>query len=94
MIAYLNKLLFILFFSLLFIACNKDKSKSACYFGGEIVNPNSKFVYLCKNNKVLDTILLDKNNRFFQKYDTLTPGMYTFKHEPEYQYIYFEKMTV
>lgn len=61
------------------------------YFGGEIVNPNSPYVLFCKDNEVIDSIKLDKNNRFFVQFDSLAPGLYTFKHEPEYQYIYFDK---
>ncbi|RXR19023.1 hypothetical protein EQG63_06145 [Flavobacterium amnicola] len=95
MIAYLKKLLFLTLLSspILFISCNDilKGNDGASYFGGEIINPNSKFVYLCKDNEVIDTIELDKNNRFLQKYDTLSSGMYTFKHDPEYQYIYFDK---
>jgi hypothetical protein len=44
-----------------------------------------------KNNKVVDTFYLDKNNRFFHKFDSLTPGLYSFKHDPEYQYVFFDK---
>ena len=44
-----------------------------------------------KDNEVIDTIFLDKNNRFMHKFDSLAPGLYTFKHEPEYQYVYFDK---
>lgn len=95
MIAYFKKLLFITSLSStsLFISCADvlKGSDGVSYFGGEIINPNSKFVYLCKDNQVIDTIELDKNNRFLQKYDTLSSGMYTFKHDPEYQYIYFDK---
>lgn len=96
MIAYYKKILFLaplLILLSIFSSCNKvfENEKETTYFGGEIINPNSKYVYLCKNNDVIDTIQLDKNNRFLQKYDTLTPGMYTFKHDPEYQYIYFDK---
>ncbi len=39
----------------------------------------------------MDTIILNPDNTFFKKFDSLTPGMYSFKHEPEYQYIYFDK---
>lgn len=95
MIAYFKKLLFLSTITplCLLYSCRQasNTEDSACYFGGEIINPNSKFVYLCKNNEVIDTIVLDQNNRFLKKYDTLTPGMYTFKHNPEYQYIYFDK---
>jgi hypothetical protein len=95
MFAYLKKLLFIPSITtiILFCSCNKDRGKNdyKAYFGGEIINPNSKFVYLCKDDKVIDTITLDNQNMFHKQFDSLTPGMYTFKHEPEYQYIYFEK---
>lgn len=39
----------------------------------------------------MDTIVLNPDNTFFKKFDSLTPGLYSFKHEPEYQYIYFDK---
>lgn len=91
MVAYSKKILFTTttLISLLLISCELTKKDKTCYFGGEIINPNSKYMYLCKDNVIIDTIELDKNNRFFQKYDTLSEGMYTFRHEPEYQYIYF-----
>lgn len=61
------------------------------YFGGEIENPKNNFVVFMKNDKVTDTFYLDKNNRFFHKFDSLTPGLYSFKHDPEYQYVFFDK---
>ncbi|MES2811130.1 MAG: thioredoxin-like domain-containing protein [Bacteroidota bacterium] len=95
MIAYFKKLLFLTLLpsTVLFTSCGNTAGAggTTAYFGGEIINPNSKYVYLCKDSEVIDTIELDKDNRFLQKYDTLSPGMYTFKHEPEYQYIYFDK---
>lgn len=61
------------------------------YFGGEIENPKTNYLIFMKGDQVIDTFYLDKNNRFFHKFDSLTPGLYSFKHEPEYQYVYFEK---
>jgi hypothetical protein len=61
------------------------------YFGGEILNPQEKYVLFLKDNEVIDTIYLDKNNRFMHKFDSLAPGLYTFKHNPEYQYVFFDK---
>ncbi len=61
------------------------------YFGGEMVNPNNPYVLFCKDNEVIDSLKLDENNRFFTQFDSLAPGLYTFKHEPEYQYVYFDK---
>ncbi|WP_395046675.1 TlpA family protein disulfide reductase [Flavobacterium sp.] len=95
MIAYFKKILFLLPITSITLLCScKQETKEEgykAYFGGEIINPNSKFVLLCKDNEVIDTIVLDDKNRFLKKYDSLVPGMYTFKHEPEYQQIYFEK---
>ncbi len=74
-------------------SCNKEfkDDNYTAYFGGEILNPNNRYVLLLKDNEVIDSILLDDKNRFFKKFDSLAPGMYTFRHEPEYQYIYFDK---
>jgi peroxiredoxin len=78
---------------LLLLSCNKSKTDGefVAYFGGEITNPTTPFVIFCKDNEVIDTLRLDRNNRFFKKFDSLSPGLYTFKHEPEYQYVYFDK---
>ena len=77
----------------LFCSCNNEFKGSdyVAYFGGEIVNPKNTYVLFCKDNEVIDTLKLDKNNRFFILFDSLAPGMYTFKHEREYQYVYFDK---
>jgi hypothetical protein len=95
MIAYFKKILFLLPITSITLLCScKQETNEVgykAYFGGEIINPNSKYVLLCKDNEVIDTIVLDDKNRFLKKYDSLVPGMYTFKHEPEYQQIYFEK---
>ena len=61
------------------------------YFGGEIENPKSNFIVFMKNDKVMDTFYLDKDNRFLHKFDSLTPGLYSFKDESEYQYVFFDK---
>ncbi len=77
----------------LFTSCKKDliSSNSVAYFGGEVANPTSRFVLFCKDNIVLDSIPLKADNTFLIKFDTLNPGLYSFKHEPEYQYVYFSK---
>ncbi|KOS05504.1 hypothetical protein AM493_05255 [Flavobacterium akiainvivens] len=74
----------------LFASCGKDDGYTA-YFSGQVTNPKVPYVLFSRGNKVLDTIPLDKQNRFSIKFDSLTPGMYSFRHEPDYQYIYFDK---
>ena len=77
----------------LFTSCNKEFSGEdyVAYFGGEVLNPTSNYVLFCKNNVVIDSIPLNEDNTFFKKFDSLAPGLYTFKIEPEYQYVYFDK---
>ncbi|MBS4040531.1 MAG: hypothetical protein KGZ81_08015 [Flavobacteriales bacterium] len=76
----------------LLTSCNYfGKKDYVAYFGGEIINPTSPYVLFMQNEEILDTLYLDKNNRFFKKFDSLVPGMYSFKHEPEYQYVYFDQ---
>lgn len=77
----------------LFCSCNKGfkGDNYTAYFGGEVTNPTSPYVLFCRNSEVIDSVKLDENNRFFIKFDSLTPGMYSFKNEPEYQYVYFDK---
>lgn len=93
----LPKSSFLLLFSslnLLFLcSCNKEFKSSdyRAYFGGEVKNPTNRFIYFSKDGVVIDTIPLQKNNTFFVQFDSLAPGMYSFKHDPEYQYVYFDK---
>ena len=78
---------------LILSSCNKEFKSSdyRAYFGGEVTNPTNRFVYFSKDGVVIDTIPLQKDNSFFIQFDSLAPGMYSFKHEPEYQYVYFDK---
>ncbi len=77
----------------LFCSCDKayKGDNYTAYFGGEVTNPNNPYILFCRNSEVLDSAKIDENNRFFIKFDSLTPGLYTFKNEPEYQYVYFDK---
>ena len=91
---YLNyNLLFVILSFAALTSCQKgfEANNYVAYFGGEIINPQDNFVVFMKDNEVVDTIYLDKNNRFMHKFDSLAPGLYTFKHNPEYQYVYFDK---
>ncbi len=90
-IKYFLPLSIVLFSTL--TSCKKvfEEDNYIAYFGGEILNPQDKFILFLKDNEVIDTIYLDQNNRFMHKFDSLAPGLYTFKHDPEYQYVYFDK---
>lgn len=85
------KNLFKILVLLLFVSCTSEGEKqNYTYFGGKIINPKSDFVLLLKNDIVIDTILLNENNQFLQKYEKLEEGLYTFKHGSEFQYVYMQ----
>ena len=95
MIAYSKKLLSLFSVATLGLLCSCNKEFSSdnyvAYFGGEVVNPKSNYVLLLKDDEIIDTLFLNEKNQFFKKFDSLAPGMYTFKHDPEYQSVYFDK---
>lgn len=87
---YKSLLYFILFTVL--TSCNtKEKKSATVFFAGEIVNPTSKYVVLHKGDMVIDSSILDKNNRFSFSLDTIVDGLYHFDHNPELQYVYLKK---
>lgn len=75
------------------VSCRKEFSGDnyIAYFGGEVINPKNKYILFLKDDTVIDTIYLNDKNQFLQKFDSLAPGMYMFKYEPEFQYVYFDK---
>lgn len=85
-----KRVLFVALTAMLF-SCNGGSNDYSACFGGEITNPSSPFVILSRDNIPVDTLVLDKDNRFFIKFDSLTPGLYSIQHEPDYQYVYFDK---
>lgn len=72
---------FAVFFLFLTGACSKkEKPVLSASVMGEIVNPQSSSVVLLRNNKMIDSVLLDRENRFYYTFDSLRPGLYTFRH--------------
>lgn len=88
---YFKYIYFSIFLIVVSCRSNFDYDDYRAYFGGEIENPKSRNVILLRNEKPIDTFKLDNNNRFFHHFDSLTPGLYTFRSDPEYQYVYFDK---
>ena len=70
------------------VGCKNTQEHEFTYFGGQIINPETNYVLLLKDEQVLDTLLLDENNRFLKEIPSLQEGLYTFKHGNEFQYVY------
>ena len=84
----------LLLFSLFsIVSCKKDIKEDEgeiAYLGGEIVNPSSDIVVIYKGKEPLDTLKLDKNNRFLYKFKHLNSGLYTFHHGTDVQMVLME----
>ena len=72
------------------ISCNSDRKETSTYFGGKIINPKSNYVVLFSMDKVIDTLYLNKKNKFIGKLNNINEGLYYFFHGNENQYIYLE----
>jgi hypothetical protein len=74
----------------LIISCTSDEGNTSTFIGGKILHPKSDYVLLYNQDKVLDTLKLDENDKFLGEYKDFKGGFYYFKHGPEHQYIYIE----
>jgi hypothetical protein len=89
-----NMMRFLLFFiiTITLFSCNTktDTSCGQAFIGGEIVNPVNDHLVLYDDTSPIDTLYLDKNNRFSYKIESLSPGLHSFIHGGEYQVIVLE----
>ncbi|WP_405198173.1 hypothetical protein [Christiangramia sp. LLG6405-1] len=77
--------------ALIFSGCTNDSNENGTiYLGGQINNPETDFVVISKENKIIDTLFLDAKNQFGKNYPELEAGIYTFNHPPESQIMYME----
>ena len=77
--------------ALIFSGCTNDSNENGTiYLGGQINNPETDFVVISKENKIIDTLFLDAKNQFGKNYPKLEAGIYTFNHPPESQIMYME----
>ncbi|WP_405369502.1 redoxin domain-containing protein [Nonlabens sp. Asnod2-A12] len=71
------------------ISCEEENSgETSIVLTGKIINPKADFIVLRNYSGVRDTIKLNKKGVFLKKYESITPGLYTFAHPSEYQSIY------
>ena len=78
----------ILLILLLFFSC---KSDNTTVFSGKILNNTSDSISIYKDNNMIYESVVDVDGLFNITIDTLTSGLYTFYHEPEFQYIIFDE---
>ncbi|MFD1095390.1 TlpA family protein disulfide reductase [Salegentibacter chungangensis] len=85
-------LLFIVPVFLLVYGCNQTSNSAdkSVYIGGQIVNPNTDYFIISKDDAAIDTLYLDQNGQFGKKINNIEEGIYSFKHSPENQVMYVE----
>ncbi|MEN8186968.1 MAG: hypothetical protein ABFR05_07545 [Bacteroidota bacterium] len=90
---FLSPISILLFLGLmaLTVSCSTvEAEKNITFFGGKIKNPKDKYVYFAKDEVVIDSVILNEHNRFKFSIDSIEEGIYTFKHGPEFQYLYLQ----
>tara|TARA_B100000902_G_scaffold391574_1_gene442473 strand:- start:240 stop:1112 length:873 start_codon:yes stop_codon:yes gene_type:complete len=60
-------------------------------FSGKILNNTSDSISIYKDNNMIYESVVDVDGLFNITIDTLTSGLYTFYHEPEFQYIIIDE---
>jgi hypothetical protein len=86
-----KNLILLAYLAFVFGSCSSNgDSCNATYFGGQIVNPRQNFITLSKDDVLIDTLYLDKENNFLAQIDVEEEGLYIFKHSIEYQYVYIQ----
>ena len=78
----------ILLILLLFFSC---KSDNTTVFSGKILNSTSDSISIYKDNNMIYETVVDVDGLFNITIDTITSGLYTFYHEPEFQYIIIDE---
>lgn len=85
-----------LFLSLLILSgCMSEEDHKGTTISGEVVNPQSPYVIISRNDQVIDTAFLDTKNHFYYQFSKVEDGLYTIKHPydiySETQMFYLEK---
>ena len=78
----------ILLILLLFFSC---KSDNTTVFSGKILNNTSDSISIYKDNNMIYESVVDADGLFNITIDTISSGLYTFYHEPEFQYIIIDE---
>ncbi len=78
----------ILLILLLFFSC---KSDNTTLFSGKILNNTSDSISIYKDNNMIYESVVDVDGLFNITIDTITSGLYTFYHEPEFQYVIIDE---
>ena len=73
----------------LFISCRNENHP--IFFGGKILNKSADKIILNKDDDILNESSIDENGFFQMKLDSISPGLYNFFLQPEFQYLILEK---
>ncbi len=84
------KIITAFFTFLLFISCHLFNNKNT-YLVGKIVKKTNDKISILKDEKIIKETYISENGNFFLELDSITNGLYNFKHLPEFQYIMLDK---
>jgi hypothetical protein len=86
----MHKQLSVLGFLFILGCATEEKLPTTAFFGGQIINPSSEFVSMYKYDERIDSLPLDKENRFAKHYDSIHFGLFKMEHLPEKQMVIIE----
>lgn len=88
----MKQLLYVLIIFTTLIGCTSETKEkaSSTYFGGEIINPLGNYLLIIRDLETVDTIPLDRRNRFMYEFKDFEEGLYQFRHG-EHQVFHLEE---
>ncbi|HET8885808.1 MAG TPA: hypothetical protein VFM70_05585 [Salinimicrobium sp.] len=91
-VSHTYKILVLILISVCIQSCNlfSEKPSQDVFFGGEIVNALDPKIIIFYQSNPIDTIKLDRDNRFFSYIRNVKPGLYSFKNGAESQNMFLE----
>ncbi len=78
------------YFFILFILMSCFKENKT-FFGGKVLNTSSEYISVYKDDIKVDETSIDNLGYFEILLDSITPGLYSFYHQPEFQHFILDK---
>jgi len=76
---------------LLFFFISACKTEHKTFLGGKILNKTSNSISIYKDNSLVNESKISKDGLFTISLGKTSPGLYSFYHEPEFQYIIIDE---
>jgi len=76
---------------LLFFFISACSTKGKTFLGGKILNKTSNSISIYKDNTLVNESKINNDGLFSISFDKISSGLYSFYHEPEFQYVIIDE---